>query len=96
MGERGPGLEASGGPLSIKPLANGPLLVEGNLEIRDELLRALWCLPVKQRAAVVFRYYEDLSERQVAQALGCSVPAARSQLSRGMKTLRNMIGSEAR
>ena len=63
---------------------------------RDELLRALRRLPVKQRAAVVFRYYEDLSEQQLADALGCSVSAARSQLSRGMKTLRGIVGSEER
>lgn len=42
VGERGPGLEASGGPLSIKPLANGPLLVEGNLEIRAGSGRLAW------------------------------------------------------
>jgi CDGSH-type Zn-finger protein/uncharacterized Fe-S cluster protein YjdI len=42
VGERGPGLEATGGPLSIKPLANGPLLVEGNLEIRAGSGRLAW------------------------------------------------------
>jgi CDGSH-type Zn-finger protein/uncharacterized Fe-S cluster protein YjdI len=42
VGERGPGLEANGGPLSIKPLANGPLLVEGNLSIRAASGRLAW------------------------------------------------------
>jgi CDGSH-type Zn-finger protein/uncharacterized Fe-S cluster protein YjdI len=42
VGERGPGLERTGGPLSIKPLANGPLLVEGNLSIRAASGRLAW------------------------------------------------------
>jgi RNA polymerase sigma-70 factor (sigma-E family) len=58
---------------------------------RDELMRALRALPVRQRAAVVLRYYEDLSEEGVADALGCSVFAARSLLARGMSTLRTMV-----
>jgi RNA polymerase sigma factor (sigma-70 family) len=46
-------------------------------------------LPVRQRVALVLRYYEDLSERQIADALRCSVPAARSLLFRGLDTLRS-------
>ena len=44
-------------------------------------------LPERQRAAVVLRYYEDLPEQQVAQAMGCSVTAARSLVFRAMETL---------
>jgi len=58
---------------------------------RDALRRALSTLPMRQRAAVVLRYYEDLSERAMADALGCSVPAARSLLMRGMQTLRTIV-----
>ena len=67
-----------------------------DLDTRDELRRALRRLPVRQRAAVVFRYYNDFSEQQMAEALGCSVPAARSLLSRGMKSLRDIVESEGR
>ena len=42
VGERGPGLEATAGPLSVKPLKDGPLLVEGNLGIRAGSGRLAW------------------------------------------------------
>jgi RNA polymerase sigma-70 factor (sigma-E family) len=60
-----------------------------DLEERDELRALLEALPIRQRTAVVLRYYEDLSEQQLADALRCSVPAARSLLSRGLQTLRS-------
>ncbi len=62
--------------------------------VRDQLRAALRRLPSRQRAAVVLHYYEDLSEQQVADALRCSVPAARSLVSRAMETLRREIGRE--
>jgi RNA polymerase sigma-70 factor (sigma-E family) len=62
-----------------------------DLGARDELIRALRTLPVRQRAAIVLRYYEDLSEEAVADGLGCSVFAARSLLARGMGTLRTIV-----
>lgn len=58
---------------------------------RDELRTALRALPERQRAVVVLRYYEDLPEQQVAQAMGCSVTAARSLVFRAMETLRTQI-----
>ena len=67
-----------------------------DLALRDELTVALRTLPVRQRAAVVLRYYEDLSEEGVASALGCSVSAARSLLVRGMQALRSIVEDEDR
>jgi RNA polymerase sigma-70 factor (sigma-E family) len=64
--------------------------------VRDELRRALRRLPERQRVAVVLRYYEDLSEEDMARAMRCSVPAARSLLSRGMQTLRTIVDREDR
>jgi len=61
---------------------------------RDELRRALRRIPAKQRAAIVLRYYEDLPEQGVADAMRCSVPAARSLISRGMQTLRTIVEAE--
>jgi RNA polymerase sigma-70 factor (sigma-E family) len=58
-------------------------------EDRDALLRALADLPVRQRAVVVLRYWEDLSAEQVAEALGCSVGTVKSQASRALVKLRN-------
>jgi RNA polymerase sigma-70 factor (sigma-E family) len=61
---------------------------------REELWQAILALPPRQRAAVVLRYYEDLSERETADALGCSVSAAKSLVARAMQTLRALIESE--
>ena len=63
-----------------------------DLALRHELLAALQTLPHRQRAAVVLRYYEDLSEQQVAATLDLSLPAAKSLISRGMESLRQNIG----
>ena len=60
---------------------------------RDELWRAVHRLPERQRAAVVLRYYEDLSEREVATTIGCSAAAAKSLIARGMQALRADVGA---
>jgi RNA polymerase sigma-70 factor (sigma-E family) len=46
-------------------------------------------LPPKQRAAIVFRYFEDLDDAAIADALGCSVGTVRSQISRALASLRD-------
>ncbi|MEU6125313.1 SigE family RNA polymerase sigma factor [Streptomyces sp. NPDC047123] len=55
---------------------------------RAALLRALALLPVRQREAVVLRYWEDLSETQTAEAMGCSVGAVKSNAAKGIAKLR--------
>jgi RNA polymerase sigma factor (sigma-70 family) len=54
----------------------------------DWLDVALQRLPWKQRAAVTLAYYEDLPVRDIALALGCSVSAVKTHLSRGRQALR--------
>jgi RNA polymerase sigma factor (sigma-70 family) len=56
-----------------------------------ELRDAIGALPVRQRTAIVLRYYEDLAETDIAEALGCSVPAVKSLLHRAMQDLRKAI-----
>jgi RNA polymerase sigma-70 factor (sigma-E family) len=56
---------------------------------RDELVGALRHLPERQRAAVVLRFYEDLSEREAAEVLRCSTSAVNSLVSRAMVSLRD-------
>jgi RNA polymerase sigma-70 factor (sigma-E family) len=63
---------------------------------RQDLWRALQTLPARQRAAVVLRYYEDLSESEAADALGCSLAAVKSLVARAMETLRTQVRSEDR
>ncbi|TCC11500.1 SigE family RNA polymerase sigma factor [Kribbella soli] len=56
--------------------------------VRQQLLRALQDLPPRQRAAIVLRYYDDLTEAQTAEILGCSVGTVKSQTSRALDRLR--------
>ena len=60
----------------------------GRAETRPALLAALSRLPARQRAVIVLRYYEDLSEADVAALMGTSVGAVKSQASRGLAKLR--------
>jgi RNA polymerase sigma-70 factor (sigma-E family) len=58
---------------------------------RSRLESALAQLSPRQRAAVVLRYYQDLPDRQVADALGCPVGTARSHAARGVARLRRLL-----
>ena len=51
-------------------------------------------LPVRQRAAIVLRYYEDLTEAQTADAMGCAVGTVKSQVSSGLRKLRDRLGAD--
>jgi RNA polymerase sigma-70 factor (sigma-E family) len=64
--------------------------------VREGLWRALLTLPARQRAALVLRYYEDLSEREAADVLRCSPAALKSLVARAIEALRARIGSELR
>jgi RNA polymerase sigma-70 factor (sigma-E family) len=55
---------------------------------RSALLTALAALPPRQRAVVVLRYWEDLSDAQAAALLGCSASTVRSQAARALAKLR--------
>jgi RNA polymerase sigma-70 factor (sigma-E family) len=61
----------------------------GHVETRAALVTALAALPPRMRAVVVLRYWEDLSEQQVADALGCTIGNVKSQASRGLRKLRD-------
>lgn len=56
--------------------------------LRQDMLMALAQLPRGQRAVVVLRYFEDLSEVQTADTLGCSVGTVKSQCARALAALR--------
>jgi RNA polymerase sigma-70 factor (sigma-E family) len=63
---------------------------------RDEALwRQLASLPRHQRAVLVLRFFEDMTEAQVAEVLGCSVGAVKTSGSRGLAKLRAIYSQEA-
>jgi RNA polymerase sigma-70 factor (sigma-E family) len=64
----------------------------GAVDVSHAVRDALLSLPARQRAAVVFRYFEDLSEQQTALALECSVGTVKSQTSRALSRLRTYPG----
>ncbi|MGW2614231.1 SigE family RNA polymerase sigma factor [Streptomyces sp. NPDC001500] len=67
----------------------------GRVEERGSLMAGLAQLPPKQRAVVVLRYWEDLSEAEVAEVLGCSQGTVKSQASKGLAKLRAYPGLTA-
>jgi RNA polymerase sigma-70 factor (sigma-E family) len=64
------------------------------LDVRRTLLAALARLAPRQRAVLVLRYYEDLTEAQTAEALGCAVGTVKSQASAGLSRLRSLMGDD--
>lgn len=72
----------------------GPAVDDRTSEVadRDLLVRSLAVLPPRQRAVLVLRYWEDMSEAEIAGMLGCGVGTVKSQASRGLKRLRELAG----
>jgi RNA polymerase sigma-70 factor (ECF subfamily) len=67
-----------------------------SVEDRDVLWHALGKLSKRQRVAVVLRFYEDLSEREVADILKCRPGTVKSLVSRGLAMLRTEFEGEGR
>jgi RNA polymerase sigma-70 factor (sigma-E family) len=57
-------------------------------DLRLSLVAGLRGLSPRQRAVIVLRYFDDLSEAETAQALGCSVGTVKAHASRGLRKLR--------
>lgn len=68
------------------------VVVDESVELgARELLDALGALPVRQRAAIVLRYFHDLPEAEIALVLGCRPGTVGSLLHRGLARLREVI-----
>ncbi|HST64510.1 MAG TPA: SigE family RNA polymerase sigma factor [Mycobacteriales bacterium] len=64
------------------------------LDERAAIWQAVLRLPPRTRAVLVLRYWEDLSEAQIAHILDCSVGTVKSQASRGLRKLQQAIGPD--
>ena len=60
------------------------------VDLRDALIRALHLLPPQQRAAVVLRHWEQLSDAEAAEVLGCSAGTVKAASSRGLRRMREL------
>ena len=67
----------------------------GAVQLRRALVQAMAALPPRQRAVLVLRYWEQLSEAEAAEALGCSVGTVKSSASRGLARLRELTADWA-
>jgi RNA polymerase sigma-70 factor (sigma-E family) len=65
--------------------------VIGASDDRDELVRAVRALPYRQRAVLVLRFWHDLTEQQAADALGIRAGTVKSQTSRALQRLRQLL-----
>ncbi|MCA1223519.1 SigE family RNA polymerase sigma factor [Streptomyces sp. 8L] len=63
----------------------------GQVDTRDQLVRALQALPIRMRTVVVLRYFHDLSDDEIAADLRISPSTVRSQLARGLDKLRGQF-----
>jgi RNA polymerase sigma-70 factor (sigma-E family) len=65
-------------------------------EERDALWSAIRRLPARRRACPVLRYFEDLTEKETAELLGCSVGTVKSQTSRALARLKQELNDADR
>ena len=63
------------------------------LHLRQALVQALATLPPRQRAVLVLRYWEQCSEAEAAEILGCSIGTVKSTASRGLSRLREVTAA---
>jgi RNA polymerase sigma-70 factor (sigma-E family) len=79
---------ALSGPLAGSLAAAGAVDATRQYDDRSALIAALQRLGPRQRAVIVLRYWLDLTEAEIAAALGCSVGTVKSQAARALATLR--------
>jgi RNA polymerase sigma-70 factor (sigma-E family) len=81
-------------PVEVVPDAEGDADQGDRLATHDVLWQQVRGLPPRQRTALVLRYYEDLSEAETAELMGCSTGTVKSQLSAALGKLRERVGPE--
>jgi RNA polymerase sigma-70 factor (sigma-E family) len=83
-------------PVSRFPEEHEPAAPDETDEItrRAGLLQALLALPLRQRATIILRYLEGMSERETAAVLGCSEGTVKSQSARALSALRSFLDRE--
>ncbi|WP_347192752.1 SigE family RNA polymerase sigma factor [Nocardioides sp.] len=83
---------AAARPVEPLPGADEPVLARAR---RQTVLDAMALLPTRQREVLALRHYLDLSEAEIADALGISRGAVKSHASRGAAALRGLLAEES-
>ncbi|MBA7709363.1 ECF RNA polymerase sigma factor SigW [subsurface metagenome] len=65
-------------------------------EQKEQVRQVIKSLPANQRATLVLAYYQQLSYREVAEALGCSIGTVKAQMYRALKTLAQRLPDVSR
>jgi RNA polymerase sigma-70 factor, ECF subfamily len=82
-------------PTEVLPERPSSVHAADELVLHDLLWRGVMALPHRQRAAIVLRYYEDLSEAETARVLGVSLGTVKSSTSRALASLRRSAAAAA-
>lgn len=87
------GERLTGGPPESLQVVPDPVSLDRTSEVeeREQIWAWVCSLPPRQRAVIVLRYYEDLTEPQTAELLSCSVGTVKTQAHRALKKLRDMV-----
>jgi RNA polymerase sigma factor (sigma-70 family) len=67
--------------------------VAAAVDLRDALIRTLRQLSAQQRAVIVLRYWEQFTEAETAEVLGCTEGTVKAAASRGLKRMRELAAS---
>ena len=76
--------------LLLRPVTQAPADPTAEVDLRDALVRLLLGLPPRQRAVLVLRYWEQLTEAETAAVLGWPQGTVKSTAARGLRRLREL------
>jgi RNA polymerase sigma-70 factor (sigma-E family) len=76
-------------PTEVLPELAGDQDMFGDSDLRGVVMTALGALPRRQRAVIVLRFFNDLTEAETAKALGCSTGTVKSQTAKALAHLRS-------
>ncbi len=81
--------------MDVLPDGKDPFDAADQFADRDQIWALLRTLPDRHRAALVMRFFHDLPDADIADALGCRLGTVRSLISRGLAKLREQSASDA-
>ena len=79
------------GVLEVADSSDNPLNAALKAERKQQVQAAIASLPPRQRATLILAYYQQLSYKQVAETLGCSLGTVKTQMYRALRTLADLL-----